>query len=422
LKASSTSKAAVAPIAACRACGGRELVTILDLGEQVPTGMFVKEAVKVAAGPLELVKCHGAGSCGLVQLKHSYDVGELYGKNYGYRSGLNQSMVRHLREITTRAVARAKPKRGDLIVDIGSNDSTLLQGYGTGFDLAGIDPTSEKFKSYYPAHIKRIPEFFSAAAIQKAFPKRKAKLVTSIAMFYDLEAPLEFMKQVKSVLADDGVWVFEQSHMPTMLEMNAYDTVCHEHLEYYGLTQIQWLAERAGLKLLDVELNDTNGGSFRVTAGQPGGPHKADEHGLKKLLLAEAGLGLSTLGPYERFKERVFKHRDDLLAAFRGFKKDKKKVFGYGASTKGNVLLQFCGLTAKDIPMIAEVNEDKFGCVTPGSRIPIVAEAEARAKKPDYFMVLPWHFKDGIVKREQEYLKSGGKLLLPLPKIEVIGA
>ncbi len=416
-------KILVRAIGRCRLCGNEELAPLLDLGEQVPTGMFVKEAVPVAAGPLQLVKCHGkAGRCDLVQLRHSYDLGELYGKNYGYRSGLNQSMVRHLKELVEKAVALAAPEPGELVVDIGSNDSTLLRCYPDGLARVGIDPTSEKFKSYYPKDVVRIPDFFSSDKVSAAAKGRRAKIVTSIAMFYDLESPLAFMKEVRDVLAPDGIWVFEQSHMPTMVAKNAYDTVCHEHLEYYGLRQIHWMTERAGLKILDVSFDDTNGGSFRVTAGRSDGPRPEARALVERLLAQEDKDGFTSLAPWEAFRARVFKHRDELVALVAKLEKDGKKVFGYGASTKGNVLLQFCGLTAEDIPCVAEVNEDKFGCVTPGSRIPIVPEADARARRPDYFLVLPWHFKEGIARREKAFLKSGGKLLFPLPEIEVISA
>ena len=409
-------------ITRCRACGNRNLTAILHLGEQALTGIFPKTKDKdVPRGPLELVKCDdraGNQSCGLLQLKHSYESSALYGEGYGYRSSLNQSMVRHLQAKVEKIKAGNILKSGDLVMDIGSNDGTMLGFYPKDLTLVGIDPSAGAFKKYYPAHIQLIVDFFSADIVKKAYGSRKAKVVTSIAMFYDLEAPVEFMRQVAEVLDDDGIWVLEQSYMPTMLERVAYDTICHEHLEYYGLKQICWMADAAGFRVIDVQLNDINGGSFEVTLSKARKPQKAQADAIAGLLKKEERLS-GTAG-YDDFKKRVFAHKKELREAVDTINAEGKTIIGYGASTKGNVILQFCGFTPKDIPYIAEVNRDKFGSFTPGTLIPIISEEKARAMKPDYMMVLPWHFKDNIIAREQEYLKGGGKLFFPLPKLEIV--
>lgn len=407
----------------CRICGNTKLVSVIDLGKLSLTGLFPKAGSKfVSPGPLELVKCHsGAGkSCGLLQLKHTYEPDEMYGANYGYRSGLNRSMVSHLRDTVEKLVKTVSLAKGDLVLDIGSNDGTLLKSYPAGrYVCAGIDPTGKKFKKYYPAHIKLIPDFFSSALFRNNFKDKKAKIVTSIAMFYDLSSPMSFMKQVHEILADDGVWFFEQSYMPTMLKVNAYDTICHEHLEYYGLKQIKWMADRTGFKIIDVQLNEVNGGSFSVLMAKAGSGLKENKSRISLLLEKERKLGLDTLAPYKAFKARMFAHRKKLIALVRRLGARKKTVFGYGASTKGNVILQFCGFNSADIPYIAEVNEDKYGCLTPGSLIPIISEEKARAMKPDYFLVLPWHFRGNIIEREKGFVGAGGKLIFPLPALSV---
>jgi len=411
----------------CRICGNFDLTSILHLGNQVLTGVFPQRRDEVlTSGPLELVKCNSErnpDACGLVQLRHSYQPSELYGQNYGYRSGLNQSMVRHLQG-TARSISEMVSLRpGDLVLDIGSNDSTLLQGYpGRDLLLVGIDPTGAKFGQYYPSHIRLIPDFFSVQTIRDNLGTRKAKVVTSIAMLYDLEQPLDFVRQVCEVLADDGIWVFEQSYMPSMLEVNAYDTICHEHLEYYGLKQIKWLTDRAGLKIVDVELNAVNGGSFSVTVARHDAPYPANSARVQAILEAEERGGLDTLKPYEAFRGRVFAHAERLVAFLVSLKAGGGTILGYGASTKGNVILQFCRLTEEDIPFIAEVNQDKFGRYTPGTLIPIISEQEAHAMRPDYFLVLPWHFRDNLVVREKAYLERGGGLVFPLPEIEIVRA
>lgn len=411
-------------ITRCRICGGADLKPIINLGSQALTGIFPRStATTLTAGPLELVRCddeHNPNACGLLQLRHSYDLEEMYGQNYGYRSGLNQSMMAHLKGIVKQIEGLVKLQPGDHVLDIGSNDGSLLSFYEEikGLKLIGIDPTGVKFKEYYQPRIQLIPEFFSASEIKKNFGTQKMRVVTSISMFYDLEQPLQFVREICDVLAEDGVWVLEQSYMPTMLEVTAYDTICHEHLEYYSLKQIKWMADQVGLKIISVSLNDTNGGSFCLALARRDSKYPEAVSEMAALFEKEQKMALHTDAPYQAFTQRVIRHKQDLLVFFAMAREQGKKVIGYGASTKGNVILQYCGLTAADLPYIAEVNPDKFGCFTPGTHIPIISEKDARAMRPDYFFVLPWHFRKGIVEREQEFLKQGGRLVFPLPEIE----
>ncbi|ADZ70983.1 class I SAM-dependent methyltransferase [Polymorphum gilvum] len=403
----------------CRIGGTNNLVSVLNLGKQALTGVFPTSAdVPVTEGPLELVWCPDSG---LLQLRHSFDPSEMYGENYGYRSGLNQSMVDHLTAKIHYLERMTDLQPGATVLDIGSNDCTSLKAYRTaGINRIGIDPTGAKFASFYPPEVKLVPDFFSAKAFRSATDK-DADIVTSIAMFYDLEDPISFAREIASILSKKGVWHFEQSYMPSMLRLNSYDTICHEHLEYYSLGAVQFILKAAGLKLIDVAMNAVNGGSFAVTAAREDNTTlKPNSAVIDWLLGQEDRMGLNTPRPYREFEERVFRHGQDLTRLIKSLVADGKKVFGYGASTKGNVVLQFCKLTAAEIPFIAEVNEEKFGRVTPGTHIPIISETEARAMKPDYFLVLPWHFKDGILRREKEFLNSGGKFIFPFPEIEIV--
>ncbi len=411
-------KLMVKRIEKCRVSGSTNLISVLSLGDQALTGIFPKSREQaVTVGPLEIV---WNPESGLLQLAHVYESSEMYGENYGYRSGLNQSMVRHLTQKIAKLEKFADVSAGDVVVDIGANDATSLKAYTTpGLTRIGIDPTGEKFRQYYPDDIKLVPDFFSSANFRK-FGTKQAKVITSIAMFYDLEDPIWFAKEIAQCLAPDGVWHFEQSYMPSMLRMTSYDTICHEHVEYYSLGVVKKILEAANLEVIDVQMNGVNGGSFAVTAGHRGAPHKKNDAVINWLLEQEERIGLHTPRPYRDFEERVFRHREDLRRLLRALKDDGKRVLGYGASTKGNVVLQFCGIGPDLVDAIAEVNPDKFGSFTPGTHIPIVSEDEARAMKPDYFLILPWHFKDGIVAREQEYLASGGKMIFPFPEIEII--
>lgn len=402
----------------CRVSGSKNLISVLNLGHQELTGVFPKTADEpVSEGPLELVWCPESR---LLQLAHSYNPSEMYGDNYGYRSGLNQSMVRHLTAKINKLELYSGLNAGDTVLDIGSNDATSLKAYKTpSLTRIGIDPTGEKFRNYYPDDILLVPDFFSAQAFN-TIGKDRPKIITSVAMFYDLEDPIAFARDIAAVLHPDGVWHFEQSYMPSMLRTVSYDTVCHEHIEYYSLDVVRFILEAAGLKVVDVEMNAVNGGSFAVTAAHKNSARPSNSAVIDWLLEQEDRMGLNTVRPFREFEDRVFRHRTDLVRLLRALAADGKKVFGYGASTKGNVTLQFCGITTAELPLIAEVNPDKFGSFTPGTRIPIVSESEARAMEPDYFLVLPWHFKEGILQREKEFIANGGKFIFPFPEIEII--
>ncbi|WP_034296376.1 class I SAM-dependent methyltransferase [Herbaspirillum sp. RV1423] len=404
---------------ACRICGNTHLEQVLDLGEQTLTGVFPKQRDQIITkGPLRLVKCTGKEDCcGLLQLAHSYDLSEMYGINYGYRSGLNASMVKHLNSKVERILGLVDMSGEPVILDIGSNDGTTLRAYGDkGFARVGIDPTAAKFRQYYPEGVTVIPDFFTAKVFRDAFHNRKARVVTSFSMFYDLERPMDFVNEVAEILDDQGVWVFEQSYMPLMLERNSYDTACHEHLEYYALKQIHWMTERSGLKIVDVEFNDVNGGSFSITAAKKSSAYPVCKN-LQEILEQERKSGLDTLRPYQEFAARVKESRDVLRRFVADALAEGKCVVCLGASTKGNVLLQYCGFTAAEISAVGEVNPEKYGCFTPGTLIPIVPELEFIENEPDFLIVLPWHFKEFFVRNNK--LKKG-KLVFPLPYLDIV--
>jgi len=404
----------------CRISGSGNLISVLTLGEQYLTGVFPSSKdVAITKGPLELV---WSPESQLLQMKHSYDLGEMYGENYGYRSGLNQSMVTHLTNKIHHLEKKVDLFQGDCVIDIGSNDATSLKAYTkSGIKRIGVDPTGEKFRQYYTDDIKLIPDFFPSDKLNNELGSSKVKIITSIAMFYDLEDPIKFAQAIHDNLDKQGIWHFEQSYMPSMLRLNSYDTICHEHIEYYTLYNIKYILDRADMRIADVQMNAINGGSFAITAVKRDSLIKSNEVLINWLFEQELKMGFDTPKPFRDFEERVFKHRESLKTLIESLSVDGKKILGYGASTKGNVLLQFCGLTDKNVLAVAEVNSDKFGCYTPGTNIPIISEEEAKKMHPDYYLVLPWHFKDDIVRREQEFLSRGGKLIFPFPEIEIIG-
>lgn len=393
-------------------------MSVLDLGRQALTGVFPKTAAEqVPVAPLELV---WSPESGLVQLKCSVEPSEMYGENYGYRSGLNPTMVKHLERKVKWLEDSFQPGESDLVLDIGSNDGTLLNSYRTkSLVRIGFDPVAAKYLDHYDPGIEVVTDFFARSALADISSK-KAKIITSIAMFYDLEDPVGFVGEIAESLHEQGVWHFEQSYLPAMLRTNSYDTICHEHLEYYSLTVVRDILAANGMKVLDVQTNSVNGGSFAVTAAHEKSLHPINAPVIEWLLRQEENLELDSSKPYDLFRDRVFQHRDDLRALIKGLKDAGKSVVAYGASTKGNVLLQFCGFGPEEISCVAEVNPEKFGSFTPGSGIPILSEHAVRAMKPDYMLVLPWHFKEFIVEKESDYLNGGGRLIFPLPEIEIV--
>lgn len=407
-------------IKCCRISGNENLVPILNLGVQELTGVFPKTREEpVTSGPLELVWCPESK---LLQLSCSFALEEMYSSNYGYRSGINPTMVSHLSEKIRSLETKFEVSAGDWVVDVGSNDATALKSYQTaGINRIGIDPVGRKFLDCYPPEIQLIPSFFPTSELSTILDGKKVKILTSIAVFYDLEDPISFARSVSQVLAKTGIWHLEQSYLPTMIENTSFDTICHEHLEYYSLHSIQFIMQRADLKILDVQMNQVNGGSFAVTVAHRSSPLRSNDRLVKQILAEEATMGFDTQMPFRAFEKAVFERRQNLRSLIKKLTADGHKVFGYGASTKGNVVLQFCEFSANEIPFMVEISPDKFGSYTPKTHIPIISSAEAAILKPDYYLVLPWHFKDAIIEREVDFLNSGGKLIFPFPEIEIIG-
>jgi hypothetical protein len=367
----------------------------------------------------------GKGS-GLLQLFESFPPEKMYRK-YWYRSGVNESMVAELKNITESARKFVEVKAGDTVLDIASNDGTLLSSWPKDLFRIGIDP-AKNLKQFSEKNANAIVEDFFNAKNFFAHAKAKAKVITSIAMFYDIEDPNAFTREVKECLDERGLWILQMSYMPLMLEQNAFDNILAEHIEYYSFTVLNNLLASQGLKVVDVELNDVNSGSFRVyishkenqTFKLPYHAQQIGEFRVKSLLEYEKSLNLLKPQPYLDFFDRVKRNKEKTLELLRDIKGQGKTVLGYGASTKGNTLLQFYGITPDLIPAIAERSPEKLGKKTIGTGIPIISEEEARSRKPDYLFVFPWHFVDSFRTREQQLLRAGTQMIVPLPYLQII--
>ena len=409
----------------CRVCGSSALTKVIDLGEQHLQGSFVKpgkELPPMRKIPTVLVRCDPArdeNACGLLQMVHSVPPQILYSA-YWYKSGTNQTMRDHLKGIADEAAAMIK-KTDAWVLDIGCNDGTLLNNYPVDFVKFGVDPSD--VAQEITGSIKVIQDTFPSEELRKEIQNRQFDVITSIAMFYDLEDPVGFVRSIGESLAPGGMWIFEMSYMPSMLKLNSYDTICHEHLEYYSLAVVENILSRANMKVVGAKLNDINGGSIRCYA-----THKANfafkdaetAGNLYAMRQKEFDLELDTDKPYRNFQERIEHHRGELTSLLKKIKDEGKSIHIYGASTKGNTILQWCGIDKSIIDFAAERNPDKYGARTLGTDIPIISEQESRRLKPDYYLVLPWHFKTEFLQREKETLASGTGMIFPLPTAEVI--
>ena len=386
----------------CRSCSSVDLKSSLNLGNQTLTGVFPKsKQEKISKGNLSLVFCN---HCSLLQLSENFNKAEMYGMNYGYMSSLNPSMVSHLKLKALKLQKFSKLEDNDCVIDIGSNDGTFLGFFSKKLLRVGVDPTIKKFYTNYKSGLIGIPDFFSKNTLHKYKIFNKPKLITSIAMFYDLEDHLSFAKDIYDILDDEGLWHLEQSYLPTMIKNVSYDTICHEHLEYYSLRSIKYILDKVDFKIADIELNNVNGGSFSLTVAKKSSKKFEKSKFTNWFLKKEDFFNFNKIETINNFATNVEKHKRLFRDLILNLKDMKKNVFGYGASTKGNVMLQYCNLNSKHLSYIVDVNPYKRNRYTPGSKIKIISEKDFKSKKADFLVVLPWHFRDFIINKEKNFL------------------
>lgn len=411
-------------ITQCRSCGRSALTPIISLGSHALSS-FVTRRSKVPVFPLSLVLCDPIQKgCGLVQMAHRSVPSDMLYRAYWYRSGVNQSMSSALSNIVSSSMKRIHINSGDFVVDIGANDGTLLSYYPNYVRKIAVEPAKNLIHRTRQHADAVINDYFSASSVLSVTKGKKVKIISTIAMFYDLEDPNSFVSDVSTLLTHNGIWVNQMASLAAMIEHTMFDNICHEHLEHFSLAALETLYARHHLSIVDIETNDVNGGSFRVYAMHEKQAPFYRFRGAKTRLghyrALEKNLKLTKGVTYRTFARKIASTNRKVMSYLRNAKKKGETIYGYGASTKGNTLLQYFGLNTTIITAIAERNPDKWNHYTAGTHIPIVSEEDARIAKPDIFLVLPWHFRKEFLKRETKYLAGGGIFLFPLPNPELV--
>ena len=402
----------------CRICKSHDLVNVINLGEQVITSRFPNYG-DVSTPKTSIILCM-CKKCSLIQLRETTEKSELYEHEYGYRSGISNTMREHLKKYQEEILSKVNLEIGDTIVDIGSNDSTMLQYYSNEFERIGVDPTGSQFREYY-GEVSLLPTYFTLSNFQEKYGLKKCKIVSSISMFYDLPDPVQFAKDIYTVLDDEGIWTCEQSYLLTMLRTNSIDTICHEHLEYYSLHPVKYIADQAGFKIIDIKFNDCNGGSFRIYfAKKISTKFQECTELIQTILQQEIEYGIFTERTFQIFIDNCDYEVKKLVEFIKTVVNvNKKSIYIYGASTKGNCLLQYGKIDNTLIPYAVERNPKKIGKMT-STGIEIISEETMRENPPDYLLVLPWHFRQEIIVRESAFLNNRGSLLFPFPTFEIV--
>ncbi len=400
----------------CRSCKKTKLKKLFSLGNLCFTGKFPSINQIIKKKPIVLVICT---NCELVQLSHNFDLKYLYGPDYGYKTGINKTMINHVHKVVKYLSKETKLKKKDYVLDIASNDGSLLKSYNKDICTFGIDPILNKYKEEYKNINFKVSDFFSAKNIEKK-TKKKFKIITALSVFYDSIDPNKFLKDVKKVLSKDGVFLLEFADLASIIKYKMFDTICHEHLEYYSSKVIINLCKKNGLKVFDIKSNDINGASKQYYVCHINSKYKDNLHVINKILNLENKLELSNENTFKNFFKNIDSSKKKLVTLLKKLKKLGKKTHCYGASTKGNVLLQYYNIDNKLIDYVAERNKNKYNLLTPGSDIRIISEVRSRFYNPDYYLVLPWHFKKEILAREKNIRKKGTKFIFPLPDLEIV--
>lgn len=400
----------------CRNCDHNKLVNLFSLGKLAYTGKFPKKNQTIKKALISLVMCN---KCKLVQLSHNYSLKYLYGLDYGYKTGINQTMTNHMKNIVFNITKISGIKENDAALDIASNDGTLLNFYDRKIITFGIDPVLKKYKKNYKYINHSISNFFNYNLIKKKI-KKKFKIITALSVFYDLKNPNSFLKNIEKLIEDDGVILLEFADLHSIIKYKMFDTICHEHLEYYSTSIIELMLKKNNLKLFDIKKNSINGSSKQFYICKKNSKYKVKLKKILNILKEEKKSNLDKKNTYLNFKKNIDNLKKKLTLKIKKIKQNKQTIHGYGASTKGNVLLQYFNITKDHIPYIADRNPKKYNLFTPGNKIQIISEKKSRLMRPNFYLVLPWHFRKEITLRENKIINKGISFIFPLPEFKII--
>jgi len=402
----------------CRNCKSSNLINLFSLGRLSFTGKFPRNRKQnIPKKEIALVICN---YCKLVQLNKNFDLNYMYNQDYGYRTGINSTMTNHVKYLVKELEKKIKLKKKDVVLDIASNDATLLNFYSKNLVKVGIDPLVRKYKNYYKNIDYSYSKFFSKNILNKRILKKKIKCITALSVFYDINDPNNFLKEISEIIDKrSGIFILELTDLLSIIQNNLFDTICHEHITYYSAAVLKNILNNNNLKLFDLKKNNINGGSLRFYIAHKEAKYKINNSSINKILSEENFYKLSSVSTFKVFFKLIMKIKNKLINYLDNLIEDNKIIHGYGASTKGNVLLQFFGINQKYLKFIAERNPNKYNLFTPGTKIKIISENYSRLMKPDYYLVLPWHFKSEILRREKKIIKQGTKFIFPLPKMSI---
>jgi len=401
----------------CKNCQSKELSNLFSFGKLSFTGKFPNnKKTNIRKTKLSLKFCK---TCTLVQLSETYNLKYLYGPDYGYRTGINKTMTEHMEDVQKVLSYKSKLKSGDFVLDIASNDGTLLNFYKKNIVKVGIDPLINKYIKEYKNINYKISNFFSAEEIFKKKIKNKFKIITALSVFYDAINPNKFLKDVNKILSEDGILMLEHADLLSIIKYKMFDTICHEHLYYYSTNVIIKMVAKNNLRVFDLKRNNINGGSTQYFICKKNSKYKTNNKIINKIIKEERKAKLGKIKTFSNFFKEINIIKNKTLNLLNSLLLKGKKIHGYGASTKGNVLLQYFNINKNHIDFIADRNPKKYNHYTPGTKIKIISEKKSRNMMPDYYFVLPWHFKEEILKREKEMKIKGCKFIFPLPKLKV---
>ena len=402
----------------CRNCKNNKFTNLFSLGKISFTGKFSKSFFhNIPKKYLHLLMCT---KCKLVQLDRNFNLKYLYGKDYGYRTGINKTMTSHVKKAVKKCLTLVNLRANDHVLDIASNDATMLNFYPKNIVTVGVDPLVNKYKKYYSKINYKISSFFQIANIKKLNLKKKFKIISALSVFYDLRDPNKFIREVKEILDEKGIFILEHADLYCIIKNNIFDTVCHEHLGFFSSKIIMDMMQHNGLKVFDHEYNYINGGSSRYYICHKKADYKTKKSNIKAAILKEKKIGLNSKKTFKKFFKKILIEKSKLKNLITKIRNKKLIIHGYGASTKGNVLLQFYNIGNKEINYVADRNPLKYNLFTPGTKIKIISENYSRRLNPDYYLVLPWHFKKEILVREKKIRKKGTKFIFPLPNMKVV--